>query len=376
MRRFTKKNNDISVLEQRISYAIKNIVGWTPFFENIPQNNNHAFLFHSKQSDLNRYESAFGLESLRETICERENNKYRLNIMPENVLVTCGGLHAISLITAFLLMKGRGEVYCQLPMFGNIAKQFAQSSLLIQSLDYLVSGQKGIVYINTPHNPTGAILSTDEIKNFLMLGTEIICDMVYDDFYDDDCNIVNPLQISGITEKCFIINSMSKNYGVPGLRIGWIISSKENIYKLAGILEKNQISIPANNQVLARDIIQLGNNELKNNIKITKDFIKLEIIDRYRNLNFNKPSGGLQYTIPFYGKDVGQFADSFLLKNKILLSTSENYYGSRLPFLRIPYCYEKDFIYSTIKLINDSFFYKNKKSLSTKKLPLIEELCL
>ena len=94
-----------------------------------------------------------------------------------------------------------------------------------------------LISINFPHNPTGKIISKDELNQIVSIAREngiyLFSDEIYRLMERDKSKRLD--QISDIYEKGLSLNGMSKSYGMPGIRIGWI-STKD--HKLLDKMEK------------------------------------------------------------------------------------------------------------------------------------------
>jgi arginine:pyruvate transaminase len=81
--------------------------------------------------------------------------------------------------------------------------------------------------LNTPHNPTGAVLTHDDI---LAIGEVarahdlwILCDEVYEELVFDGARFASPLDEADLAERTVVMSSISKSHAAPGFRSGWVI---------------------------------------------------------------------------------------------------------------------------------------------------------
>ena len=166
----------------------------------------------------------------------------------DNVLVTIGASEANHLVAATLLGDGDEVVTLQpsyLQLSGNalnrgIKVNFVKLvekdnwSLDISDLNNKVTSSTRLISIINPHNPTGHILTKEEIDAVIAaadkVGAWIISDEVYAGTERDGRDPTPTLW--NRYERVIAINSMSKAYGLPGLRIGWLIAPKAKIAEL------------------------------------------------------------------------------------------------------------------------------------------------
>jgi len=105
---------------------------------------------------------------------------------------------------------------------------------LNQLKDCLDKGAK-LILVTNPNNPTGSILTEDSVSGILNLadqyGAWILADEVY-----RGAELAGPETPSfwGRSDRVIVTNSMSKAYGMPGLRLGWVVTSPETVHSIWG----------------------------------------------------------------------------------------------------------------------------------------------
>ena len=96
----------------------------------------------------------------------------------------------------------------------------------LAALERLIQPNTKIIYINTPHNPTGLLMSANVFKQVIALaasrGIIVFSDEVYREL-EHDPRMRLPAACE-VYEHAFSLGSMSKTYGLPGLRLGWLVS--------------------------------------------------------------------------------------------------------------------------------------------------------
>jgi aspartate/methionine/tyrosine aminotransferase len=96
----------------------------------------------------------------------------------------------------------------------------------LAALEKLLQPNTKIIYINTPHNPTGLLMSPSVFQQVMALaasrGIIVFCDEVYRELeHDPSARLAAACEIY---ERAVSLGSMSKTYGLPGLRLGWLAS--------------------------------------------------------------------------------------------------------------------------------------------------------
>jgi aspartate/methionine/tyrosine aminotransferase len=108
-------------------------------------------------------------------------------------------------------------------------------------IDQIASAIKAntrVVSVTSPHNPTGVMMTLDELHALVALTAERGCHLLVDETYRD-LSLTGALPLaSTLGEHVISVSSLSKAYGAPGLRLGWIIC-------------KNVISLPKNRSAFA-----------------------------------------------------------------------------------------------------------------------------
>lgn len=96
----------------------------------------------------------------------------------------------------------------------------------LAALEKLIQPRTKIIYINTPHNPTGLVMPPSVFEQVVKLasgrGIILFCDEVYRELEHDPGDRL-PAACE-VYERAFSLGSMSKTYGLPGLRLGWLVS--------------------------------------------------------------------------------------------------------------------------------------------------------
>src|SRR5262249_21461101 len=101
----------------------------------------------------------------------------------------------------------------------------------LSALEKLLRPNTKIIYINTPHNPTGLLMQRGIFEKLIALaasrGIIVFCDEVYRELEHDSASRL-PAACE-IYERAVSLGSMSKTYGLPGLRLGWLASKDADV---------------------------------------------------------------------------------------------------------------------------------------------------
>ena len=210
-------------------------------------------------------------------------------------------------------------------------------SLDIDRVKAEIRPQTKLISINFPNNPTGAVLDRDTYDALIELcrthGLYLFSDEVYR-LVEGDPSIRLP-QAADVYEKALSLNVMSKAYGLPGLRIGWIASrdtpllAKLERYKhyltICNAAPSERLAIIA---LRAREkILERNRTLLTHNLKLLEKFFG-EFADLFE---WYRPEGGC-VAFPKYlgGGSTDQFCEDLVAKSGVLLLPPRIYHSELL----------------------------------------------
>lgn len=190
----------------------------------------------------NQYPPGPGIPELRHAVAEHQKRFYALDYDPDSeVLVTTGATEAIAAALLGLVEPG-DEVVALEPYYDSYAAGIAMAgatripvtlrppdfALDVDALRAAVSERTRLILLNSPHNPTGAVLSRDEMEAVARLARErdllVVTDEVYEHLtYDRDH--VPMASLPGMRERTVAISSAAKTFSVTGWKIGWVCAT-------------------------------------------------------------------------------------------------------------------------------------------------------
>ena len=183
---------------------------------------------------LTHYTHSLGDLELREAICRHYEKTYGVFIKPEQVVVTSGTSPAMMLVFSVLLERGQevvlsdpgyscypnfisflGGVPARVPVYEKDGFQPRAEAIRERIRD-----QTRAILINSPSNPTGNLLSEENMKAIAGLGPYIISDEIYHGLVYEG----KEHSILEFTDHAFVLNGYSKLYAMTGLRLGYLIA--------------------------------------------------------------------------------------------------------------------------------------------------------
>lgn len=197
----------------------------------------------------NQYPPGRGIPELRHAISRHQLRHYGITLDPDTeVLVTTGATEAIA--AALLALTGPGdEVVTLEPFYDSHAASIAMSGathvtaplvpqdggfrLDTDALRRVVSERTRVILVNTPHNPTGTVLTAEELKALAAearrVNAIVITDEVYEHLIFDDAVHVPIASLPGMRERTLTISSSGKTFSLTGWKIGWVTGPAELI---------------------------------------------------------------------------------------------------------------------------------------------------
>jgi len=211
------------------------------------------------------YTHSMGMVELREAICDHYLRTYNVSVNQDQVVIGSGTSPVMFSLFAVLLEKGdqviisdphyacypnfirfmEGEVVT-VPVYEEDGFQYRTSAIR----EKITEKTKGI-FINSPSNPTGNLLSESRMKEIAELGSYVISDEIYHGLVYEG----REHSILEFTDNAFVFNGFSKLYAMTGLRLGYMIAPKPFIRSIQKIQQNFFIS--PNSMVQRAGIIAL-----------------------------------------------------------------------------------------------------------------------
>jgi methionine aminotransferase len=209
----------------------------------------------------NQYAPMAGLISLRERIAEKAERLYGATINPDTeITITAGGTQA--LFTAILAtVRENDEVILFAPAYDSYAPAVVLAggkslyynmeapdfAINWQQVKKLITQRTRMIVINTPHNPSGSILTDKDLKELekLTKGTNIIIlsDEVYEHIVFDGAKHQSVLRYPALAERSMVVGSFGKTYHTTGWKIGYCIAPAELMVEFRKVHQFNVFSV-------------------------------------------------------------------------------------------------------------------------------------
>ncbi|SDS25573.1 pyridoxal phosphate-dependent aminotransferase [Actinoplanes derwentensis] len=191
----------------------------------------------------NQYPPGPGIPELRQAVAGHRQRHYGLSYDPDTeVLITAGATEAIAAALLGLLNPG-DEVIALEPYYDSYAACIAMAgarrvpvtlhppafALDVDTLRAAVTPRTRILLINSPHNPTGAVLTRAELTAVATVAIEhdlvVITDEVYEHLVYDVAEHIPLATLPGMRDRTVSISSAGKTFSVTGWKIGWALAA-------------------------------------------------------------------------------------------------------------------------------------------------------
>lgn len=246
-----------------------------------------------------------GAPVFREGIC-----RLYKTLKPEEVVTTHGaaganhhvfyslvepGDRVISIMPTYQQLYSIPESYGAEVRLLNLTPENGYLPALEQLRELAVPGTK-LICVNNPNNPTGALMSTELLREIVEIARSVdayvLCDEVYRHLTQEDvwCESIVDLYEKGIS-----VSSMSKVFSLAGLRLGWIATHDETVRKaLLSHRDYNHISCGMFDEALAAVALQHSERILERNRGIVRE--NLAVLDTWvqsePRIHYQKPRAG------------------------------------------------------------------------------------
>jgi len=305
------------------------------------------------------YTEMAGIMPLREAITAKYKRDHGLDYSPENeIVVTAGACEAIGIIMLGMMEQG-DEIIIPSPFFSAYSEQAIiadvnvvevplkmENNFSLKAADIAgkITDKTKIILINTPHNPTGAIMEEDDLRDIAKLAIEkdllVISDETYDQFLFSGKH-VSIASLPGMRERTIVVNSASKTFSMTGWRIGYLMGPAWMLKYLNKVHQ--------NFSTCATSFAQVGAAEAYNNgdqftVDMLKEFerrgkLVYESLKDVKGLRLLEPKGAFYVFINIeeLGMDEGDFCDYILEEAGVAIVPGSSFGKYGKGFVRLCY---------------------------------------
>jgi methionine aminotransferase len=226
-----------------------------------------ALVNDAMKSGANQYAPMTGLPILREKLAEKVELLYNTKVNPDtDITITPGGTYAIYTALTTVLEPG-DEVIVFEPAYDSyipnieingavpilIPLRFPDYSIPWETVKSKITNRTKMIMVNSPHNPTGSVISKDDIEELRKVVKDtnifILSDEVYEHLIFDDKHHESILKYPDLLERSFVCFSFGKTYHCTGWKLGYCISSPHLMQEFRKVHQYNCFSCHTPSQV-------------------------------------------------------------------------------------------------------------------------------
>lgn len=327
---------------------------------------------YSLEMGETHYSANAGFIELRQEIAKYLERKYDLKYNPKDeILVTVGGSEGIDLALRALVGPG-DEVIIPEPSFvaykgctaftGATAKIINLKAeddfkLTPKQLEEAITEKTKVVIIPFPNNPTGAIMTREELagivevlkdKNVIILSDEIYSELSYDKTH------VSIASFPEVKDKTIVINGFSKAYAMTGWRLGYACAHPVILDAMKKIHQYGIMCSPTTAQFAAIEALKNGDDDVK---AMAREYNRRRrvMVEGFRKMGLDcfEPMGAL-YVFPCIkstGMTSDEFCEMLLMEEKVLAVPGNAFGECGEGFIRCCYASSMENIVEALKRI-------------------------
>ncbi len=277
-----------------------------------PEHAREAAVEAIRAGDGDAYTSNKGTESLREAIAAKHARDNDLTIDPEDIIATAGGSEALHIALEAHVDPGE-EVIFPDPGFvsyealthiaGGDPKPVPlreDLTLAPETVREAITDDTAVFVVNSPANPTGAVQSPEDMREFARIAEDedVLC--VSDEVYEHqvfDGEHRSPAEFTS-SDNVAIVNACSKAYSMTGWRLGWITSSTDRIERMLRVHQYGQACASAPAQYAAEAALS-GPQDVVGEMRTAFEQRRDVLLDGFEEMGLDcpRPSGAF-YAMP------------------------------------------------------------------------------
>jgi len=320
------------------------------------------------------YTDMAGTHKLREAVAEKYLKDNSMQLDPDkNIVITSGAIEALT-ATFLTVLEPGDEVIVPAPYFPAYADQIALANgvlvkadttienefrLKVADLENSISNKSKVLLLNTPNNPSGAVLTRQDLEEIASLAIKhnlwVISDECYEKFlYEGDH--ISIASLPGMAERTVTISAASKTWSMTGWRVGWIVCP-EQMRPFANKCHQNLTTCATSfAQAGVTEAFKHADKDVKTMVleyKRRRDMV-MKWLSRTKGFEHVIPSGAF-YAFPkisSLGMDGFKFC-SWLLEEAGVSTVPGEVFGSP-GHIRIAYCRSYEYIEEGMKRIKEA----------------------
>ena len=230
------------------------------------------------QNGYTHYTPAGGIKEVREAVAAFVSRMLKCEVDRSEVVLVPGSKNVL-LFTLLATVEPGDEVimpdpgypayHSQVNFIGAVPRLVTLREetgfrMDLDELRPLISPKTRMIIINTPHNPTGGVLTEEDIKTVCEIALEHDLMVVSDEIYSQlvyGFNHVSPMSQPGMRERTVLMDGLSKSYAMTGWRLGYAVAPKELAVKLEQLMINSSSCAAGFTQMAAIEALSMPESE-------------------------------------------------------------------------------------------------------------------
>jgi len=285
-------------------------------------------------SGYTHYTAAPGIPEVRETIAQYIRSHKNVDASADDVVIVPGGKPIMFFSIMALVNPGDEVIYPNpgFPIYESVIRfvggtpvpiplrEENQFRLDVQELARLITPKTKMLIINSPGNPTGGVLTSEDVKAIADLvrgkGILVLSDEIYDRIVYGDTHPLSIASLPGMKDWTIILDGFSKAYAMTGWRLGYGVMHPEIAARIAQLMVNSNSCTSASTQIAGMEALKGPQNEVNTMVaefKRRRD-IMVTGLNSIPGVSCLLPEGSF-YVFPnlkSFGKDCHEIADYLL----------------------------------------------------------------
>jgi len=276
------------------------------------------------REDRTPYSAYGGDPDVLEVVCEKLNRVNRIPATPDDVHMIPGTMFAIFLVCYFFLKPGDEALICPAPVYPpfihNVLNagavpvfnplDFRKGVMLdLDDLKARITPRTRLIMVSNPHNPTGRVLTQEELEDIARVAQEhdllIFVDELYEDMIFEGEHTSLASLSEDLYERTVTVFGFSKAFGIPGYRIAYITTRSKHMKRMKQRIHDMIVHTDTLAQAAAKAALTNGKawlSEFMSHLKKMRDY-GVERLSKMPGISCHVPEA-----TPFLFPNIASFA--------------------------------------------------------------------
>lgn len=306
------------------------------------------------------YTSNAGLKELRYEISQYLERKYQLVYYPDHeILVTVGGSEGIDAAMRSILNPGDEVIVAQpcfvsylpciimaggIPVVVNL-KEEDKFKLKKEQLEEKLTDKTKAVFISYPNNPTGAVMTKEDLEPIAEFAEEHDLMVISDEIYSEltyGRKHVSIGSLPGMKDRTLVINGFSKAFAMTGWRLGYVAGPRAIMEQMTKVHQFCIMAAPTTSQYAAIEALRSCDDEVEE-MRTAYNQRRRYLVHAFKEMGLEcfEPEGAFYIfpSIKKFGMSSEEFATRLLNEEKIAIVPGSAFGECGEGYLRVSYAY-------------------------------------